>query len=48
LIIPTSDQSGRWYGNEYLQLYRRIDRSDLDDLRFFEAGGTRGSPLSAL
>jgi len=25
MIIPTSDQSGRWYGNEYLQLYRRID-----------------------
>lgn len=25
LIVPTSDQSGQWYGNEYLQLYRRID-----------------------
>ena len=24
LIIPTEDDSGRWYGNEYLQLYRTI------------------------
>ena len=27
LIIPTSDDSGRWYGNEYLQLYRKIDQA---------------------
>lgn len=25
LIVPTTDQSGRWYGNEYLQLYSRIE-----------------------
>jgi hypothetical protein len=25
LIVPTSDDSGRWYGNEYLQLYKKID-----------------------
>jgi len=24
LIIATSDQSGKWYGNEYLNLYRQI------------------------
>ena len=24
LIIPTEDDSGRWHGNEYLQLYRKI------------------------
>ena len=24
LIIPTEDDSGNWYGNEYLQLYKRI------------------------
>ncbi len=24
LIIPTEDDSGRWHGNEYLQLYRQI------------------------
>jgi TIR domain len=27
LIVPTSDDSGRWYGNEYLQLYRKIDEA---------------------
>jgi hypothetical protein len=25
LIVPTEDDSGRWYGNEYLQLYKKID-----------------------
>src|SRR5450830_1080378 len=25
LIIPTTDRSGKWHGNEYLQLYRKID-----------------------
>lgn len=25
MIVPTTDQSGNWYGNEYLQLYRKID-----------------------
>jgi hypothetical protein len=27
LIVPTSDDSGRWYGNEYLQLYNKIDEA---------------------
>ena len=25
LIIPTEDDYGNWYGNEYLQLYKKID-----------------------
>lgn len=25
LIIPTIDDNGRWYGNEYLQLYKKIE-----------------------
>lgn len=25
LIIPTEDDSGNWFGNEYLHLYQRID-----------------------
>ncbi|PUU61759.1 hypothetical protein DCL23_26205, partial [Citrobacter freundii] len=25
LIIPTENDSGVWYGNEYLQLYKRMD-----------------------
>jgi len=37
VVVPTSDQ-GRFYGNEYLQLYRRLDPSTL-------LGGRRtGSP----
>jgi hypothetical protein len=24
LMVPTTDDSGQWYGNEYLQLYKRI------------------------
>lgn len=37
IIVPTTDQ-GRFYGNEYLQLYRRLDPSTL-------IGGRRtGSP----
>jgi TIR domain len=28
LIIPTSENSGVWHGNEYLGLYRRIDELD--------------------
>lgn len=27
LIVPTKDESGHYYGNEYLQLYRRIEPS---------------------
>ncbi|MBL4713931.1 MAG: toll/interleukin-1 receptor domain-containing protein [Alcanivorax sp.] len=26
LIIPTEDDYGTWYGNEYLQLYKKIDK----------------------
>jgi hypothetical protein len=25
LIIPTTDRSGNWHGNEYLQLYPKLD-----------------------
>ncbi|ARS53528.1 toll/interleukin-1 receptor domain-containing protein [Kushneria konosiri] len=25
LIVPTEDDSGTWYGNEYLQLYRQMN-----------------------
>jgi hypothetical protein len=25
VIIPTEDNDGRWYGNEYLNLYQRLD-----------------------
>ncbi len=41
LIIPTTD-SGRWYGNEYLQLYRNIDMTKGGALAAFPAGQTIG------
>jgi hypothetical protein len=25
VIVPTKDDAGRFYGNEYLQLYRRLE-----------------------
>lgn len=27
LIVPTEDDHGNWYGNEYLQLYKKIDEA---------------------
>jgi hypothetical protein len=43
LILPTSDRSGNWHGNEYLQLYRSIDFSTSGRLGVWEAGQTRGA-----
>jgi hypothetical protein len=42
LIIPTSDSSGAWYGNEYLQLYNQIDTAQGGGLARFPAGQTSG------
>lgn len=42
VVIPTSDRSGRFYGNEYLQLYRRIDVSNSKELRAFPPGKQTG------
>jgi hypothetical protein len=39
-IIPTTDYSGIWYGNEYLQLYRRIDLASNGILAAFDEGKT--------
>jgi hypothetical protein len=41
-IIPTTDQSGKWYGNEYLQLYRQITEASSGALAAFQAGQTTG------
>lgn len=48
LIIPTTDQSGRFYGNEYLHLYRRIDLSDAGDYAVFDPNETRGVYLKSI
>ena len=41
VIVPTKDDSGNFYGNEYLQLYRRLEPSQL---RSFSAQ-PGGSPV---
>lgn len=48
LIIPTEDDSGAWYGNEYLQLYKKIDegsnkQTGKSGYAVFEAGSSSGT-----
>ncbi|MBN8489062.1 MAG: toll/interleukin-1 receptor domain-containing protein [Burkholderiales bacterium] len=43
-IVPTSDGRGT-YGNEYLQLYRRLDSNSLNQLYLHEVGPTPGTPV---
>lgn len=45
LIIPTADSSGKYYGNEYLQLYKKIDKAQGGDLGVWEPGAENGSWL---
>lgn len=44
LIIPTTD-SGKWYGNEYLHLYRNIEKVTGGGLAAFPATQTSGGVL---
>ena len=37
IIIPTTDSSGKWHGNEYLQLYNKIDLAQGGGLARFPA-----------
>jgi len=48
LIIPTVDRSGKWHGNEYLQLYKKIDQADGGGLGVWEPGKTSGVRLYAV
>jgi hypothetical protein len=45
LLIPVADQSGRFEGNEYLQLYRRAEEAADGGYGVFAPGTTRGSKL---
>lgn len=48
LLLPTRDVSGT-YGNEYLQLYRRIDEPNKDGYRVIKPGHKYfGTPLKEL
>jgi hypothetical protein len=40
-IIATRDASGNYYGNEYLQLYRRIDQSSASSSLYWYPKGSQ-------
>lgn len=42
-IIATRDASGNYYGNEYLQLYRRIDQSSASNSLYWYPKGSQSS-----
>lgn len=44
-VIATRDASGNYYGNEYLQLYRRIDQATASNALYWYAKGSQ-SPQS--
>lgn len=48
VIIPTTDNSGKWYGNEYLQLYNQIDFGQTGKLVKFPVGQTQGTLINNL
>jgi len=48
LVIPTSDEGGRFYGNEYLQLYPRIDMNGLSGLAMWRPGNPAHRSLGLL
>jgi hypothetical protein len=48
LILPTSDESGNWYGNEYLQLYRHIDFAKGGNLGVWDPAQTTGVRLNTI
>ncbi|WP_180055388.1 toll/interleukin-1 receptor domain-containing protein [Acinetobacter sp. YH12142] len=47
-VIPTQDRNGYYYGNEYLELYQRIDKSDHGPLGFWKPNATSGRYMSSL
>ena len=43
VVVPTVDDNGNYYGNEYLQLYRRLIISDqMNKTAVFHPGNTQG------
>ncbi len=47
-IIPTQDRNGYYYGNEYLQLYQKIDKSQQGPLAFWKPNNENGRYMSSL
>lgn len=48
VVAPTTDDGGKYYGNEYLQLYRRLDVAPDGRLAAYDPGQTRGVYASTL
>jgi len=46
LVVPTTDQTGQWYGSEYLQLYRHMDFSTLGTLAVWYPGETTNGVIA--
>lgn len=47
-IIPVADDSGKWDGNEYLQLYQRIELAQKDELAIFGPENNPGRWLKSV
>jgi len=45
LLIPVADSSGRFDGNEYLQLYKRVEGTDARGYGVFSPGQNTGTTL---
>ncbi|WP_300524722.1 toll/interleukin-1 receptor domain-containing protein [Alcanivorax sp.] len=51
LIVPTQDDSGKWFGNEYLELYKRLDKgyqSNKSGYAVFKPGAQYGTFVSQI
>lgn len=48
LIVQTIDDRGNYHGNEYLQLYRKLDLSSTDHFAVWEPGAEKGVFASSL
>jgi hypothetical protein len=48
LIVPTTDRTGAFYGNEYLQLYRKIDVAENGNFGVWQPGQSKGVWLETL
>ena len=46
-VIATRDASGNYYGNEYLQLYRRIDQSAGNAVHWYQKGSQTPQTLGS-
>ena len=46
-VVPTADSRGT-HGNEYMQIYRRVDANSLNQLFLFAPGSSQGSAVRDL